>query len=232
MKILPIAIAGVLTFVSLNAFADTGREESIERLQAAAEVLHSMQSAPDHGIPDSVLADTKCIVIVPHLIKGGFIFGGKHGRGVATCRTAGGWSAPAFVSVGGGSWGLQIGVQEVDLVMVVMNDRGVQHLLSSKFALSGEGSVAAGPVGRQAVAGTDWKLETEILSYSRTKGLFAGLTLEGAVIQQDDDSTKDIYGSDPGFRQILSGKTPVPEAAEGFLREVRVIHAQAHEENK
>ena len=144
------------------------REDSVERLDAAAEVLHSIQAAPDRGIPDSVLNDAKCIIVVPHLIKGGFVFGAKHGRGVATCRTGDGWSAPAFVSIGGGSWGLQIGVEEVDLIMLVMNDHGVQHLLSSKFELSGEGAVAAGPVGRQAVAGTDWKLNTEILSYSRT----------------------------------------------------------------
>src|SRR5205085_4353119 len=146
------------------------------------------------GIAEEVLSNAKCMVVVPDLIKGGFIFGGKHGRGIASCRTSGGWSAPAFVSVGGGSWGLQIGVEGVDLVMLVMNDRGFQHLLSSKFALTGEGSVAAGPVGRHASAGTDWKMNTQMLTYSRTKGAFAGLTLEGAVIQQDDDSTVAIYG--------------------------------------
>jgi lipid-binding SYLF domain-containing protein len=194
--------------------------------------MHSIQAAPDHGIPNSVMDATKCIIVVPHLIKGGFVIGGKHGRGVATCRTGSGWSAPAFVSVGGGSWGLQIGVEEVDLVMLVMNDRGVQHLLSSKFELSGEGAVAAGPVGRQAVAGTDWKLNTEVLSYSRTKGAFAGLTLEGAVVQQDDDSTRAIYDHEPTFRHVLSGRVPVPAPAESFLKEVSFDATRAHYENK
>jgi lipid-binding SYLF domain-containing protein len=224
--------ASALVLTTANVWAASGREDSVERLQAAAEVLHSIQEAPDHGIPNSVFDDTKCIIVVPHLIKGGFVFGGKHGRGVATCRTADGWSAPAFVSVGGGSWGLQIGIEEVDLVMLVMNDRGLQHLLSSKFELSGEGAVAAGPVGRQAVAGTDWKLNTEMLSYSRTKGVFAGLTLEGAVVEQDNDSTWAIYDHEPSFRHVLSGSVAVPGPANAFLKEVNFDSARAHDENK
>ena len=166
------------------------------------------------------MSNAKCILVVPDLIKGGFIFGGKHGRGVASCRTSAGWSAPAFVSIGGGSWGLQIGVEGVDLVMLVMNDQGFQHLLSSKFALSGEGSVAAGPVGRHASAGTDWKMNTEMLTYSRSKGVFAGLTLEGAVIEQDDDSTRAIYGKHMRFRNILSGKVTNP-GQRGSIHESR-----------
>jgi len=164
---------------------------------------------------------------VPDLIKGGFIFGGKHGRGVATCRTSSGWSAPAFVSVGGGSWGLQIGVEGVDLVMLVMNEQGFQHLLSSKFQLSGEGSAAAGPVGRHASAGTDWKMNTQMLTYSRSKGLFAGITLEGAVVQQDDDSTKAIYGKNVKFRNILSGRVSTPQSAEAFMKAVSDAGHQA-----
>ncbi|WP_263351582.1 lipid-binding SYLF domain-containing protein [Acidicapsa acidisoli] len=232
MKIVSIVVASALALTSANVWAASGREDSVERLQAAAEVMHSIQEAPDHGIPNSVFDDTKCVIVVPHLIKGGFVFGGKHGRGVVTCRTPDGWSAPAFISIGGGSWGLQIGVQEVDLVMLVMNDRGVQHLLSSKFELSGEGSVAAGPVGRQAVAGTDWKLNSEILSYSRTRGIFAGLTLEGAVVEQDNDSTFAIYDHEPSFRHVLSGRVAVPASADGFLKEVRHDSARAREENK
>ncbi len=232
MKIASIVVAGALVLASANVWAASGREDSIDRLHSAADVLHQIQAAPDHGIPNSVMDSTKCIIIVPNLVKGGFVIGGKHGRGVATCRTATGWSAPAFVSVGGGSWGLQIGVEEVDLIMLVMNDRGVQHLLNSKFELSGEGAVAAGPVGRQAVAGTDWKLNTEILSYSRTKGIFGGLTLEGAVVQQDEDSTRAIYGSDPGFRSVLSGRVPPPEHTDGFLKEVAAQAERAHAENK
>jgi lipid-binding SYLF domain-containing protein len=162
------------------------------------------------------------------LIKGGFIFGGKHGRGIASCRTSAGWSAPAFVSVGGGSWGLQIGVEGVDLVMLVMNEQGFQHLLSSKFALTGEGSVAAGPVGRHASAGTDWKMNTQVLTYSRSRGAFAGITLEGAVIQQDDDSTRAIYGKHMMFRKILSGKVSTPESAEAFVKAVSNAGQQAN----
>src|SRR6266404_3911057 len=146
------------------------------------------------------------------------ILGGKHGRGVASCRTTEGWSAPAFVSVGGGSWGLQIGVEGVDLVMLVMNDQGFQNLLSSKFELTGEGSVAAGPVGRHASAGTDWKMNTQMLTYSPSKGIFAGLTLEGAVVEQDNDSTRAIYGKNMEFRNILSGKAATPKSADAFMK--------------
>ena len=190
--------------------------EPVKRLGEAAAVFSEIMTTPDKGIPEEVLSNAKCILVVPNLVKGGFVFGGKHGRGVATCRTGAGWSAPAFVSVGGGSWGLQIGVEGVDLVMLVMNDRGLQHLLSSKFQISGEGSAAAGPVGRHASAGTDWKLDSELLTYSRSKGAFAGLTLEGAVIQQDSDSTKAIYGKDVSFEPILRGKVATPAVAAPF----------------
>jgi lipid-binding SYLF domain-containing protein len=168
------------------------------------------------------------VVVVPHLVKGGFIVGGKHGRGVASCRTATGWSAAAFISVGGGSWGLQIGVEGVDLVMLVMNDQGLQHLLSSKFQISGEGSAAAGPVGRHASAGTDWKLNTELLTYSRSKGAFAGLTLEGAVIEKDVDSTTAVYGSDESLKAILGGKVSTPAEAKDFVYEVSRARHQAN----
>ena len=203
-----------------SAWAGSNREDSVARLQSSVDVLHAIMAAPDKGIPEEVLSNAKCILVVPDLIKGGFIFGGKHGRGVASCRTHEGWSAPAFVSVGGGSWGLQIGVEGVDLVMLVMNDQGFQHLLTSKFQLSGEGSAAAGPVGRHASAGTDWKMNTEMLTYSRSKGAFAGLTLEGAVVQQDDDSTRAIYGKHLTFRNILSGKVSTPQSADAFMKAV------------
>src|SRR5207253_11466753 len=185
--------------------------------QKSAEVLTQIAQAPDKGIPEEVLSRAKCVAIVPHLVKGGFAFGGKHGRGVATCRTADGWSAPAFISVGGGSWGLQIGVEGVDLVMLIMNDKGMEQLLSSKFQVSGEGSAAAGPVGRHASAGTDWKMNAELLTYSRSKGAFAGLTLEGAVIEQDDDSTQAIYGKGMSFRKIFLGNVTPPAAAAPFM---------------
>jgi lipid-binding SYLF domain-containing protein len=186
----------------------------------SSNVLHSIIESPDKGIPEEVLSSAKCIVVVPHLVKGGFIIGGEHGRGIATCRTATGWSAPAFISVGGGSWGLQIGVEGVDLVMLVMNDRGFQHLLSSKFQIGGDASASAGPVGRHASADTDWKLNSEILTYSRSKGLFAGITLNGAVVEQDSDSTRAIYGRDRSFRTILSGRIPAPRSTIGFMNAV------------
>jgi len=218
---------GVMGMVGTYAFAGGAREDSVDRMQRSVAVLHAIMSTPDKGIPEEVLSNAKCILVVPDLIKGGFVFGGKHGRGVATCRTSEGWSAPAFVSVGGGSWGLQIGIEDVDLVMLVMNDQGFQHLLSSKFELTGEGSVAAGPVGRHASAGTDWKMNTEMLTYSRSKGVFAGLTLEGAVIEQDNDSTRAIYGKHMTFRNILSGKVSAPKSAEAFMRAVSEAGHQA-----
>lgn len=205
--------------VGSSAWAGSARQDSVERLQSSVDVLHAIMATPDKGIPEEVLSSAKCIVVVPDLIKGGFIFGGKNGRGVASCRTAEGWSAPAFVSIGGGSWGLQIGVEEVDLAMLVMNDHGLQHLLTSNFQLTGE-AVAAGPVGRHASAGADWKMNTQTLTYSRSKGVFAGLTLEGAVVEQDEDSTQAIYGKETAFRNILSGKASTPKSAEAFLKAV------------
>jgi SH3 domain-containing YSC84-like protein 1 len=225
--------AGLLSVAVLlaNMAWATAKEDSVERLQKSADVLKEIMGAPDKGIPEEVLNDAKCIVVVPHLIKAGFIVGGKHGRGVASCRTATAWSAPAFISVGGGSGGLQIGAEGVDLVMLVMNDKGLQHLLSSKFQLSGEGSAAAGPVGRHASAGTDWKMNAELLTYSRSKGAFAGLTLEGAVVEQDADSTTAIYGRDVPFRKVLTGGVTPPSAAAPFMAAVAMAghKAAAHE---
>ena len=216
-KIIVLVLMGCL-----GSFAWAGEQQKdvAERLKMATEVLQQMGAEPDKGIPEEVLNDAKCIAVVPHLIKGGFIFGGKHGRGVATCRTAEGWSAPAFISIGGGSWGLQIGVEGVDLVMLIMNDKGMERLLSSKFQISGEGSAAAGPVGRHASAGTDWKMETEMLTYSRSKGLFAGITLEGAVVQQDNDSTESVYGHNASFKSVLHGKVATPDVAKEFMNAV------------
>jgi lipid-binding SYLF domain-containing protein len=217
----------LIGLVGTFAWAGSAREDSLERLKLSTDVLKAIMAAPDNGIPEEVLDGAKCLIVVPNLIKGGFIFGGKHGRGVATCRTSNAWSAPAFVSVGGGSWGLQIGVEGVDLVMLVMNEQGLQRLLSSKFQLSGEGSAAAGPVGRHASAGTDWKMNTQMLTYSRSKGVFAGLTLEGAVIEQDNDSTRAIYGKHMTFRNILSGKASTPRSADAFMRAVAEAGHQA-----
>jgi len=226
-KTMSMLLISVIGIIGTYAWAGSARQDSVEGLDSAVDVLHAVMSAPDKGIPEEVLSNAKCILVVPNLIKGGFIFRGKHGRGVATCRTTEGWSAPAFVSVSGGSWGLQIGVEGVDLVILVMNDQGFQHLLSSKFELTGEGSVAAGPVGRHASAGTDWKMNTEMLTYSRSKGVFAGLTLEGAVVEQDNDSTRAIYGKHMMFRNILSGKATTPRSADAFLKAVSEAGQQA-----
>jgi len=221
-------LMSVIGLAGTTAWAGSDREQTVDRLQKSVDVLQSIMSTPDKGIPEEVLNGAKCIVIVPDMLKAGFIFGAKHGRGVASCRTADGWSAPAFVSVGGGSWGLQIGVEGIDLVMLVMNDRGLQHLLSTKLELTGEGSVAAGPVGRHTSAGTDVLLNTEVLTYSRSKGIFAGLTLEGAVVEQDNDSTRAIYGRHMMFRNILSGKASTPASGEAFVRAVSEAGHQAH----
>ena len=227
-KSMSLLLMSLLGLAGTCAWASSAREDTVDRMQKSVEVLQSIMSTPDKGIPEEVLSGAKCIIVVPDLIKGGFIIGGKHGRGVASCRTPEGWSAPAFVSVGGGSWGLQIGVEGVDLVMLVMNDRGLQHLLSSKFEMTGEGSVAAGQVGRHTSAGTDILLNTEVLTYSRSKGVFAGLTLEGAVIEQDNDSTRAIYGHHMMFRTILSGHATTPESAEAFVKAVSEAGHQAH----
>ena len=224
---LVLVILSLAALLGNIAWAGSARKDSTERLQNSGDVLKEIASAPDRGIPEEVLHDARCLVVVPHLVKGGFIFGAKHGRGVAVCRTSDGWSAPAFISVGGGSWGLQIGAEGVDLIMLVMNDRGLRHLLSSKFEITGEGSAAAGPVGRHASAGTDWKLNTELLTYSRSRGIFAGLTVEGAVIEQDADSTTAIYGSDVPFKKILLGDVATPRPAMPFLRAVEDISHQA-----
>ena len=226
-KLMSVLLMGFMGLFGTLAWAGTAREDTVARLQSSVDVLHAVMAAPDKGIPEEVLSNAKCILVVPNLIKGGFIIGGKHGRGIASCRTSDGWSAPGFVSIGGGSWGLQIGLDGVDLVVLVMNDRGFQHLLSSKFELSGEGSVAAGPVGRHASAGTDWKMNTEMLTYSRSKGVFAGLTLEGAVVEQDNDSTHAIYGKHMAFRNILSGKVSTPKSADAFMRAVSEAGRQA-----
>jgi SH3 domain-containing YSC84-like protein 1 len=221
----------LLSFASLG-WAESNRESSTDRLDKAGAVLHEIMAAPDNGIPEEVLEHAKCIAVVPHMIKGGFVFGAQNGRGVATCRTSDGWSAPAFFAITGGSWGLQIGLEGVDLVMIIQNEKGMQQLLASKFQLGADASAAAGPVGRHASAETNWKLETEILTYSRAKGAFAGLTLNGASIRRDDDSMKAIYGRHVTTRSVLTGKVAAPAAAESFLNAVRGAKAQAIAEAK
>lgn len=218
-----VALLGLTTV----GWAGSNREATDDRLDHAGRVLHEIMAAPDKGIPEEVLEHAKCIAVVPHLLKGGLVFGGENGRGVATCRNGDGWSAPVFFAITGGSWGLQIGVEGVDLVMIIQNERGMRQLLSSKFELGADASAAAGPVGRHASADTDWKMDAEILTYSRARGAFAGLTLNGASIRRDDDSTEAIYGRDVTNARILKGEIAVPESAKSFLNAVRDAKVQA-----
>ena len=213
-------------------WAGSAREDATERLDAAKQVVHEIMGMPDKGIPEEVLEHAKCIAVVPHMVKGGFVFGAKGGKGVATCRTANGWSAPAFITISGGNWGLQIGVQAVDVVLIIQNEKGMQKLLESNFQIGADASAAAGPVGRHAEAGTDWKMDTEILTYSRAKGAFAGLTVEGASLRQDDDSRHAIYGRDVTTRALLLGEVTAPAVAQPFLAEIRGAKAQAVTEGK
>ena len=212
----------LLTLVaSLGSFcfaADESKDsKAADRVQAAADVLNEIQSAPDSGIPQEVLSRAECVAVVPSMLKGGFVVGAKYGRGLASCRNPKGWSAPAFFVVTGGSFGFQIGGQAVDLVMLIMNNDGMQHLLSSKFALGADASVAAGPVGRHAEGNTDWKMRAQVLTYSRARGVFAGATLNGGVVKQDKDSTREFYGHMVTSKAALTGEVEPPAAANVFL---------------
>ncbi len=191
-----------------------------DRVQMAADDLTKLVNAPDSSISQTILAKAKCVAVIPDMVKGGFVIGGQHGRGLATCRTSNGWSAPAPLTLSGGSWGAQIGAESADVVLLFMNDGAVQSLLNDKLKLGGEASIAAGPVGREAQAATDVKLNSEILSYSRTKGLFAGLDLSGAAVRQDMDTTKALYGRQVSFRELLTGAVPPPAQTMTFLNAV------------
>jgi lipid-binding SYLF domain-containing protein len=216
-KFLVAVLMASMCLLSFAAYGQDRESKASDRVQAAAEVLDEIQGAPDKGIPQQVLGSAECVAVVPGMLKGGFIVGAKHGRGLASCRTPKGWSAPAFFVVTGGSIGWQIGGQEVDLVLLIMNKNGMKHLLSSEFSLGADASVAAGPVGRQAEGDTDWKMRAEVLTYSRARGLFAGITLNGAVIKQDKDSTREFYGHMVSFPASLEGDVEAPVGANAFL---------------
>jgi SH3 domain-containing YSC84-like protein 1 len=208
-----------VTALSVCVFADDTKDKTKaqDRIQAAATVIDEIESAPDTGIPEEVLGSAECVAVVPSMLKGGFILAADYGRGVASCRTPKGWSAPAFLFTTGGSVGFQIGGQAIDLVMLIMNKDGMKNLLSSKFKLGADASVAAGPVGRHAAADTDWKLRAQVLTYSRTRGVFAGVSLAGAVIKQDKESTRDFYDRMVPFRTSLTGNIEAPKDAYPFL---------------
>lgn len=227
-SLLSLALVSVLAGCSTRHVTTTANGQTVygeqakivDRLRDAGDDLNKLMGAPDSSVPQDVLRDAKCVAVVPDMVKGGFVFGATHGRGVATCRTPRGWSQPAFFVVTGGSWGAQIGLESVDLVMVIMNDRGMQQLLSSEFKLGGEAGVAAGPVGREAQASTDWKMKSEVLVYSRTHGLFAGLDLSGAAIKTDHDSMHAFYGKDVDSNIVLRNHGPRNPNSDLFLAQV------------
>src|ERR1700722_17720185 len=199
-----------------------------KRIDESANVLKEIMGTPDKAIPDKVLKDAKCIAVIPSMVKIAIGFGGNHGKGVAVCRLSNGaWSAPAPITITGGSWGLQLGGQAIDLVLVVMNDRGMEHLLNSKLKIGADASAAAGPVGRDAAADTDWKMKAELLTYSRARGLFAGIDLNGSSVKQDKDETHLLYGQFVPFTDILNGKVQPKESAGPFLDAIAKYSGQA-----
>ena len=206
--------------VTCTSFAASSKQDLQDRIDSAKTVLEQIMGAPDHSIPTDILQQATCVGVVPGMLKGAFIFGGQYGQGVVTCRTGHGWSAPVFIRMAGGSFGFQIGGQSTDLVLVAVNDKGFQDLLKSKFKIGADASAAAGPVGRAGQASTDWKMNAELLSYSRNKGLFAGIDLDGTSVSQNMDDTNTYYGAQHTFESILKGNVAVPPAAAPFVRSV------------
>jgi lipid-binding SYLF domain-containing protein len=232
-----IVVASVLAVFVLGLTAvaddkdDKDKSDIQKRIEASAKVLDEIMGTPDKAIPDKIMDDAKCVAVIPSMVRIAVGFGGSHGKGVATCRTAHGWSAPAPLTITGGSWGLQLGGEAVDLIMIVTNDQGMQHLLSSKFKLGADASAAAGPVGRNAGADTDWKMKAEVLTYSRARGIFAGIDLNGSVLTQDKDETRVLYKSAHTFDEILGGKVAPPAESAPFLTAVRKYSSQAKEQS-
>ena len=205
---------------SLCANAASSKQDLQDRLDAAKNVLDQIMDAQDNTIPRNILEQATCVGVVPGMIKGAFVFGAQYGQGVVTCRTGHGWSAPVFIRMAGGSWGLQIGGQSTDLILVAVNNRGFQDLLKSKFKIGADASAAAGPVGRAGQAATDWKMNAELLSYSRNKGVFAGISLDGTGVSQNKVDTETFYGAPQSFENVLKGNVEVPQGAVEFVRDV------------
>jgi lipid-binding SYLF domain-containing protein len=219
----------VVVFASLSWAADDKNESSIDkRIATSGNVLSEIMATPDHAVPDKILDHAKCIAVVPSLVKIAIGFGGQHGHGVASCRTENGWSAPLPIDITGGSWGLQLGGEATDLVMVFLGDRGVDHLVSDHFKVGGDASASAGPVGRNAAAGTDIEMKDKILTYSRSRGLFAGVDLSGTVVKQDKDETRLLFGHMVQPEAILTGKVAPPATSQPFLSQLRKISEEAH----
>jgi lipid-binding SYLF domain-containing protein len=227
MKTLIALLSIALT--SIPALAATDQQKLDARLDNARTVIDEIMKVPDKAIPDEVTRAATCVGVVPGLIKGAFIFGAEYGQGVVTCRTGHGWSGPVFIRMAGGSFGFQIGGQGTDLVLVAVNQKGFQDLLQSKFKIGADASAAAGPVGRDAQAATDWKLNAELLTWSRSKGLFAGVDLNGVAVTQNKEDTDAFYGSPHSFEEILRGKVVPPEAAKPFLSTIAKYFRESQE---
>lgn len=213
------------------SMASSTRENLQARIDAAKVVLDEIMAAQDNSIPMNILEQATCVGVVPGMKKGALIWGGQYGQGVVTCRTGHGWSAPVFIRMAGGSFGFQIGGQSTDLVLVAVNDRGFQDLLKSKFKIGGDASAAAGPVGRSGQAATDWKMNAELLSYSRNKGIFAGISLDGTSVSQNDEDTEIYFGGPHSFEAILKGNIAVPDGAAPFVRTVAHYFVAAKNRN-
>lgn len=216
--VLTLCLLG-LTVAPFTAFA-ANKSSLDDRLESSRMVLTEIMATPDQSIPNALMRQAKCVAVFPSVVKGAFVFGGEYGQGVVTCRTNHGWSAPAFIRIAGGSFGFQLGAQAVDLVIIAVNNRGFQDLLKNKFKIGAGASAAAGPVGRNAQAGTDWKMGAELLTYSRARGLFAGIDLSGAVVSQNIDDTRTFYNVAYPFKELLKGQVPVPVPAQPFVRTV------------
>jgi SH3 domain-containing YSC84-like protein 1 len=219
-KLALVLCAAGMMLSALSVFAADDRSTIANRIEAARQVLIQIEATPDSAIPDRLMQSATCVGVFPSVKKAAFVLGGEYGQGVVSCRTPNGWSAPAFIRIAGGSFGFQIGAQATDLVLIAVNDRGFQDLLKNKFKIGGDASAAAGPVGRNAAASTDWKLGAELLTYSRAKGLFAGIDLNGAVVDQNVDATRTFYGTAYPFEQLLKGQVATPPDARPFVRTV------------
>src|ERR1700723_2668561 len=232
IKKLSVVLCGlVMAASSLSAHADDDKTTITGRMTAASHVIEEIMATPDKSIPGGILAGAKCVVVIPSYKKGAFVVGAQYGQGVATCRTPSGkWSAPVCVQLTGGSVGFQIGGQATDLVLIAMNQQGLQDMLKNKVKLGADAAASAGPVGRNAQAGTDWKLNAKFLSYSRSKGLFAGIDLDGTVLSQNQDDTRTMYGDAVPFETILKGNLATPEEARPFVHTVAkyFVAARAH----
>jgi SH3 domain-containing YSC84-like protein 1 len=226
MKKAVVSICLSLLFAS-SAVAASSKLDLQARIENARTVMDQIMAAEDSNIPSGILKQATCVAVVPGMLKGAFIFGGQYGQGVVTCRTGHGWSGPVFIRMAGGSFGFQIGGQSTDLVLIAVNDKGFQDLLRDKFKIGGDASAAAGPIGRSGQAATDWKMSAELLSYSRNKGIFAGIDLDGTSVSQNREDTELYYGASQHFESVLKGDVPVPEGAVAFVRTVAKYFVEA-----